>query len=120
MTLIKNISGFRGTVGGPPKENLTPFDIVTSISAFCKFLKEKYNTEELIITTGRDGRATGKNFHTIVNRTISLMGIDVIDTGLSTTPTLCWGVLTDKSHGGIMITASHNPEEYNGLKFFND
>ena len=120
MTLIKNISGFRGTLGGLPKENLTPFDIVTSISAFCKFLKEKYNTEELIITTGRDGRATGKIFHTIVNRTISLMGIDVIDTGLSTTPTLCWGVLTDKSHGGIMITASHNPEEYNGLKFFND
>jgi phosphomannomutase len=58
MTLIKNISGFRGTVGGPPKENLTPFDIVTSTSAFCKFLKEKYNTEELTITTGRDGRAT--------------------------------------------------------------
>ena len=120
MTLIKNISGFRGTVGGPPKENLTPFDIVTSVSAFCKFLKEKYNTEDLTITTGRDGRATGENFHTIVNRTISLMGIDVIDAGLSTTPTLCWGVMTDISHGGIMITASHNPEEYNGLKFFND
>jgi len=120
MTLIKNISGFRGTVGGPPKENLTPFDIVTSASAFCKFLKEKYNTKELTVTTGRDGRATGGNFHTIVNRTISLMGIDVIDAGLSTTPTLCWGVLTNESNGGIMITASHNPEEYNGLKFFND
>jgi len=120
MTLIKNISGFRGTVGGPPKENLTPFDIVTSVSAFCKFLKEKYNTKELIVTTGRDGRASGENFHTIVNRTISLMGMDVIDTCLSTTPTLCWGVLTNKSNGGIMITASHNPEEYNGLKFFNE
>ena len=120
MTLIKNISGFRGTVGGPPKENLTPFDIVTSVSAFCKFLKEKYNTKKLIVTTGRDGRASGENFHTIVNRTISLMGIDVIDAGLSTTPTLCWGVLTNESYGGIMITASHNPEEYNGLKFFND
>ena len=120
MTLIKNISGFRGTVGGPPKENLTPFDIVTSVSAFCKFLKEKYNTKELIVTTGRDGRDTGQNFHTIVNRTISLMGIDVIDAGLSTTPTVCWGVLTNESNGGIMITASHNPEEYNGLKFFND
>ena len=119
MTLIKNISGFRGTVGGPPKENLTPFDIVTSVSAFCKFLKEKYNTKELIVTTGRDGRASGENFHIIVNRTISLMGIDVIDAGLSTTPTLCWGVLTNKSNGCIMITASHNPEEYNGLKFFN-
>ena len=119
MTLIKNISGFRGTIGGPPKENLTPFDIVTSVSAFCKFLKEKYDTKELIVTTGRDGRASGKNFHTIVNRTISLMGINVIDTGLSTTPTLCWGVLNNESNGGIMITASHNPEEYNGLKFFN-
>ncbi len=120
MTLIKNISGFRGTVGGPPKENLTPFDIVTSVSAFCKFLIEKYNTKELIITTGRDGRASGENFHTIVNRTISLMGIDVIDAGLSTTPTICWGVLNNESGGGIMITASHNPEEYNGLKFFNE
>jgi len=119
MTLIKNISGFRGTIGGPPKENLTPFDIVTSVSAFCKFLIEKYDTKELIVTTGRDGRASGENFHTIVNRTISLMGIDVIDAGLSTTPTLCWGVLNNKSNGGIMITASHNPEEYNGLKFFN-
>ena len=119
MTLIKNISGFRGTVGGPPKENLTPFDIVTSVSGFCKFLKEKYNIKKLIVTTGRDGRSSGENFHTIVNRTISLMGIDVIDAGLSTTPTLCWGVLTNNSNGGIMITASHNPEEYNGLKFFN-
>ena len=120
MTLIKNISGFRGTVGGPPKENLTPYDIVTSVSAFCKFLIEKYNTKKLIITSGRDGRASGENFHIIVNRTISLMGIDVIDAGLSTTPTLCWGVLSNESNGGIMITASHNPEEYNGLKFFND
>ena len=74
----------------------------------------------MTVTTGRDGRATGENFHTIVNRTISLMGIDVIDAGLSTTPTVCWGVLTNESNGGIMITASHNPEEYNGLKFFND
>jgi Phosphomannomutase len=114
MTLIKNISGFRGTVGGPPKENLTPFDVVTSVSAFCKFLKEKHGDKELIVTTGRDGRATGENFHTIVNRTISLMGINVIDAGLSTTPTLCWGVLNNDSSGGIMITASHNPEEYNG------
>ncbi len=120
MTLIKNISGFRGTVGGPPKENLTPFDVVTSVSAFCKFLKEKHGDKELIVTTGRDGRATGENFHTIVNRTISLMGINVIDAGLSTTPTLCWGVLNNDSIGGIMITASHNPEEYNGLKFFNE
>ena len=120
MTLIKNISGFRGTVGGPPKENLTPFDVVTSVSAFCKFLKEKHGDKELIVTTGRDGRATGENFHTIVNRTISLMGINVIDAGLSTTPTLCWGVLNNDSSGGIMITASHNPEEYNGLKFFNE
>ena len=120
MTLIKNISGFRGTVGGPPKENLTPFDVVTSVSAFCKFLKEKHGDKKLIVTTGRDGRATGENFHTIVNRTISLMGINVIDAGLSTTPTLCWGVLNNDSSGGIMITASHNPEEYNGLKFFNE
>ena len=69
--------------------------------------------------TGRDGRKSGELIQTLVNSVFASMGINVIDTGLSTTPTLCWGVLNNESVAGLMITASHNPEEYNGLKFFN-
>ena len=120
MTLIKNISGFRGTIGGNNLENLTPTDIVTSISAFSRLIKEKNpNSSSLTVITGRDGRKSGRMIHSIVNSTFNSMGINVIDAGLSTTPTICWGVLNNDSVGGLMITASHNPEEYNGLKFFN-
>ena len=120
MTLIKNISGFRGTIGGNNLENLTPTDIVTSISAFSRLIKENHpNLSNLTVMTGRDGRKSGRMIQTIVNSTFNSMGINVIDAGLSTTPTICWGVLNNDSVGGLMITASHNPEEYNGLKFFN-
>mgnify|MGYP006242339987 FL=1 len=120
MTLIKNISGFRGTIGGKNLENLTPNDIVTSISAFSRLIKENNpNSSNLSVMTGRDGRKSGKMIQSIVNSTFNSMGINVIDAGLSTTPTICWGVLNNDSVGGLMITASHNPEEYNGLKFFN-
>ena len=120
MTLIKNISGFRGTIGGKNLENLTPVDIVTSISAFSRLIKENYpNSSSLTVMTGRDGRKSGKMIQSIVNSTFNSMGINVIDVGLSTTPTICWGVLNNDSVAGLMITASHNPEEYNGLKFFN-
>ena len=120
MTLIKNISGFRGTIGGNNLENLTPTDIVTSISAFSRLIKENHpNLSNLTVMTGRDGRKSGKMIQSIVNSTFNSMGINVIDAGLSTTPTICWGVLNNDSVGGLMITASHNPEEYNGLKFFN-
>ncbi len=120
MTLIKNISGFRGTIGGNNLENLTPTDIVTSISAFSRLIKENNpNSSSLTVITGRDGRKSGRMIHSIVNSTFNSMGINVIDAGLSTTPTICWGVLNNDSVGGLMITASHNPEEYNGLKFFN-
>ena len=120
MTLIKNISGFRGTIGGNNFENLTPTDIVTSISAFSRLIKENNpNSSNLSVMTGRDGRKSGKMIQSIVNSTFNSMGINVIDAGLSTTPTICWGVLNNDSIGGLMITASHNPEEYNGLKFFN-
>ena len=120
MTLIKNISGFRGTIGGNNLENLTPNDIVTSISAFSRLIKENNpNSSNLSVMTGRDGRKSGKMIQSIVNSTFNSMGINVIDAGLSTTPTICWGVLNNDSVGGLMITASHNPEEYNGLKFFN-
>ncbi len=120
MTLIKNISGFRGTIGGNNLENLTPTDIVTSISAFSRLIKENNpNLSNLTVMTGRDGRKSGAMIQSIVNSTFNSMGINVIDAGLSTTPTICWGVLNNDSVGGLMITASHNPEEYNGLKFFN-
>ncbi len=120
MTLIKNISGFRGTIGGDNFENLTPTDIVTSISAFSRLIKENNpDSSNLSVMTGRDGRKSGKMIQSIVNSTFNSMGINVIDVGLSTTPTICWGVLNNDSVGGLMITASHNPEEYNGLKFFN-
>ena len=120
MTLIKNISGFRGTIGGNNFENLTPTDIVTSISAFSRLIKENNpDSSNLSVMTGRDGRKSGKMIQSIVNSTFNSMGINVIDAGLSTTPTICWGVLNNDSVGGLMITASHNPEEYNGLKFFN-
>ena len=120
MTLIKNISGFRGTIGGENGENLTPLDIVNSIAAFSILIKENNpNSSDLSVMTGRDGRKSGETIHNIVNSVFSSMGINVIDCGISTTPTLCWGVLNNKSVAGLMITASHNPEEYNGLKFFN-
>ena len=120
MTLIKNISGFRGTIGGENNKNLTPIDVVNSIAGFSIFLKKKYPSQtSLTVMTGRDGRKSGKSIHQIVNSVFSSMGINVIDCGISTTPSLCWGVLNNQSIAGLMITASHNPEEYNGLKFFN-
>ncbi len=120
MTLIKNISGFRGTIGGENNENLTPIDIVNSIAAFSLLIKENNpNLSDYTVMTGRDGRKSGESILNIVNSVFSSMGINVINCGVSTTPTLCWGVLNNKSVAGLMITASHNPEEYNGLKFFN-
>ena len=120
MTLIKNISGFRGTIGGENSVNLTPIDIVNSIAAFSLLIKENNpNLSDLKVMTGRDGRKSGESIHNIVNSVFLSMGINVIDCGISTTPTLCWGVLNNESVAGLMITASHNPEEYNGLKFFN-
>ena len=120
MTLIKNISGFRGTIGGQNNDNLTPIDIVSSIAAFSRLIKENNPSKSnLTVMTGRDGRKSGELIQSLVNSVFASMGINVIDTGLSTTPTLCWGVLNNESVAGLMITASHNPEEYNGLKFFN-
>ena len=94
MTLIKNISGFRGTIGGNNLENLTPADIVTSISAFSRLIKENNpNSSNLTVMTGRDGRKSGKMIQSIVNSTFNSMGINVIDAGLSTTPTICLSLI---------------------------
>lgn len=120
MTLIKSISGFRGTIGGKPGDNLTPIDLVESTAAFAAFLQEKYKTRDIKIVIGRDGRISGAHVSRIVSETLQSMGVHVFDAGLSTTPTIEMAVLQVKANGGIIFTASHNPREWNALKLLND
>lgn len=121
MPLIKSISGIRGTIGDKPGENLTPADIVKFTAAFAQLLIKKKSVEKakakMII--GRDGRTSGEMVRGFVAGTLTKMGIDVIDLGLSTTPTVEVAVKMEKAIGGIIITASHNPEEWNALKLLN-
>ncbi len=118
MTLIKSISGIRGTVGGLTKENLTPLDIVKYTTAYAQLLKEK-NRSPLKVITGRDARISGPMIHSLVNQTLVGMGVNVINLELSTTPTVAVAVTMEKADGGIIITASHNPKEWNALKLLN-
>lgn len=117
MALIKSISGIRGTIGGRVGENLTPSDIVKFSAAYGKWLKQFHNGKKIII--GRDGRISGDMVSRLVTQTLLAMGIDVADAGLSTTPTIEMAVLWEKADGGIIITASHNPKEWNALKLLN-
>lgn len=117
MALIKSISGIRGTIGGKPGDNLTPVDIVKFTAAYGSMLLNK-NTRTRIVT-GRDGRISGAMVQQLVNNTLIGLGIDVIDLGLSTTPTVEFAVQTEKADGGIILTASHNPKEWNALKLLN-
>ncbi len=134
MPLIKSISGIRGTIGDKPGENLTPADIVRFTAAFASLLLEKKslrgkdkkkNKESASpaarrkMVIGRDGRSSGEMVRGFVADTLIKMGIDVIDLGLSTTPTVEIAVKSEKAIGGIIITASHNPEEWNALKLLN-
>ena len=118
MTLIKSISGIRGTVGGVPEVNLTPLDIVRFTSAYGKWIKEN-NTGDITIYTGRDSRISGSMFHSLVNNTLVGIGIDVVDLGISPTPTLGIAVNSEQANGGIMLSASHNKKKWNALKLFN-
>ena len=118
MTLIKSISGIRGTIGGKPGENLTPLDAVKFASAYGTWLLSTGSTAKVII--GRDARISGKMISDIVSATLSGLGIDVIDLGLSTTPTVEIAVTGEKAGGGIIITASHNPTQWNALKLLNN
>ena len=118
MTLIKSISGIRGTVGGVPEVNLTPLDIVRFTSAYGKWIKEN-NTGDIRIYTGRDSRISGPMFHTLVNNTLVGIGINVVDLGVSPTPTLGIAVNSEQASGGIMLSASHNKKKWNALKLFN-
>lgn len=119
MTLIKSISGIRGTIGGSVKENLTPLDAVKFASAYGMFLKETYKKDKLKVVIGRDARISGPMIHQLVQNTLIALGIDVVDIGLSTTPTVEIAVPLEQAEGGIILTASHNPKQWNALKLLN-
>lgn len=117
MALIKSISGIRGTIGGKPGETLSPLDIVKFTAAFGTWLMEKTGQNKVVI--GRDGRISGAMVNNLVSNTLIGLGIDVVDLGLSTTPTVEVAVVMEQAAGGIIITASHNPKEWNALKLLN-
>ena len=120
MALIKSISGIRGTMGGKPGEGLSPLDIVKFTSAYGLFIKKNSNKEKIRIVVGRDARLSGEMVNHLVGGTLMGMGIEVIDAGLSTTPTVEMAVTELSAQGGIILTASHNPKQWNALKLLND
>ncbi len=120
MSLIKSISGIRGTIGGKPGDGLTPVDIVKFTSAYGTWLGRKNSEKPLRVIIGRDARRSGPMVNGLVVNTLRGMGIDVTDLGLATTPTVELAVTGTASHGGIIITASHNPAEWNALKLLNE
>ncbi|WP_152266756.1 phosphoglucosamine mutase [Agriterribacter humi] len=117
MALIKSISGIRGTIGGKPGETLSPLDTVKFTAAYGSWLVAKTGNKKVVI--GRDGRISGPLIQSIVVSTLNALGIDVVDLGLSTTPTVEVAVVMEKAGGGIILTASHNPKEWNALKLLN-
>jgi len=120
MTLIKSISGIRGTIGGKTGDNLTPVDAVKFASAYGTWLKNNSDKEKLTVVIGRDARISGPMIHNLVANTLIGLGINVIDLGLSTTPTVEVAVPMEGADGGIILTASHNPKQWNALKLLNE
>lgn len=120
MTLIKSISGIRGTIGGKPGEGLSPVDIVRFTAAFATFIQKNVGKSSIRMVIGRDGRISGDMVNRMVTGTLLGMGVDVIDGGLSTTPTIEMAVPAKKADAGIILTASHNPKQWNALKLLND
>ena len=118
MALIKSISGIRGTIGGKPGEGLTPLDVVKFTSAYGSWVIRQTQNPKVVI--GRDARISGEMVSKLVSSTLQGLGIDVIDLGLSTTPTVELAVPLEKAGGGIILTASHNPIQWNALKLLND
>ena len=118
MALIKSISGIRGTIGGVPGESLSPLDIVRFAAAYGSWLLANSDGNKKVVI-GRDGRISGEMVQSLVVNTLISLGIDVIDLGLSTTPTVEMAVVFEKAAGGIILTASHNPKEWNALKLLN-
>ena len=119
MTLIKSISGIRGTIGGRVGDNLTPVDIVKFASAYALFIKKITGDAKPKIVVGRDARMSGNMVHSLITGTLMGMGCDVVDVGMATTPTTEIAVVKESASGGIIITASHNPKQWNALKLLN-
>ncbi len=119
MTLIKSISGIRGTIGGTVGENLTPIDIVKFAAAYGGWVKQQRNKENYRVVVGRDARISGEMVQELVMQTLVGLGIHVVDVGLSTTPTVEIAVTEEHADGGIILTASHNPKQWNALKLLN-
>ena len=117
MTLIKSISGIRGTLGGVSGENLTPIDVVKYTSAYGSMLLQRKKGKKVVV--GRDARISGPMIHELVVNTLMALGMDVLDAGLCTTPTVEMAVMEEKAAGGIILTASHNPKQWNALKLLN-
>lgn len=120
MTLIKSISGIRGTIGGMPGEGLSPLDVVKFTAAYAKRMKSVSSTNRQKVVVGRDARISGEMVNALVCATLSGMGCDVVDLGLATTPTTEMAVTAEKADGGIILTASHNPKQWNALKLLNN
>ena len=120
MALIKSISGIRGTIGGIPGDGLSPLDIVKFTAAYATFIKSITTKKTRSIVVGRDARLSGKMVNDIIVGTLTGMGFDVINIGLATTPTTELAVVAENACGGIIITASHNPKEWNALKLLNE
>ena len=120
MALIKSISGIRGTIGGAPGEGLSPLDIVKFTAAYATYIKSITTKKTRYIVVGRDARISGKMVNDIVVGTLTGMGFDVINIGLATTPTTEIAVVAENACGGIILTASHNPKQWNALKLLNE
>ena len=120
MTLIKSISGIRGTIGGLPNDGLTPLDIVKFVSAFGTWILKRNNNKKCKIVIGRDARISGEMVQHIVVGTLQGLGIDVVDLDFSTTPTVEVAVPMENAQAGIILTASHNPKQWNALKLLNE
>ena len=119
MSLIKSISGIRGTIGGVPDDNLTPIDAVKFAAAYGTWLKKHIYKTRVKVVVGRDARISGEMVQNLVQYTLVGLGIDVVDIGLSTTPTVEVAVTMEQADGGIILTASHNPKQWNALKLLN-
>ncbi len=120
MTLIKSISGIRGTIGGAPEENLTPLDAVRYTAAHGTWLRQLHSNKPISVVLGRDARLSGAMIQGLVQNTLLAQGINILDAGLSTTPTVEMAVVFEQAQGGIILTASHNPKQWNALKLLND
>ena len=120
MVLIKSISGIRGTIGGLPGDGLTPVDIVKFVSAYGIWLSNRFNKKRLKVIVGRDARISGKMVNQVVTGALTGLGIDILDLGLVSTPTVEIAVTEEGADGGIVITASHNPSNWNALKLLNE